>query len=64
MCSRTTCSDCGKPDYAGCGAHIEQVLGDVPTGNRCACRTDGSRPARPGLGEMVASYFGYSNRRD
>lgn len=38
MCRRVTCSKCGKPTYAGCGMHIEQVLGDVPSGERCRCR--------------------------
>jgi hypothetical protein len=38
MCQRVTCSSCGKPSFIGCGRHIEQVLGDVPSGERCACR--------------------------
>jgi hypothetical protein len=38
MCRRVTCEKCGKPSYAGCGAHIEMVLGDVPKSDRCACR--------------------------
>jgi len=38
MCARVKCSSCGKPTYAGCGAHIEQVLGDVPKEQRCRCR--------------------------
>jgi hypothetical protein len=37
MCRRVTCSRCGKPTFAGCGAHIEQVLGDVPKQDRCRC---------------------------
>lgn len=41
MCRRVTCSSCGQPGYAGCGLHIEQVLGDVPVGQRCSCREDG-----------------------
>jgi hypothetical protein len=45
MCRRVTCSSCGKPTYAGCGAHIEQVLGDVPAGNRCQCRELGGKQA-------------------
>ena len=44
MCRRVTCPDCGKPTYAGCGAHIEQVLGDVPPAQRCQCRTQ-AKPA-------------------
>ena len=38
MCQRVTCNACGKPSYAGCGRHIEQVLGDVPAEKRCKCR--------------------------
>ncbi len=38
MCTRVKCSTCNKPTYAGCGAHVEQVLGDVPKDQRCRCR--------------------------
>jgi len=31
------CKKCGKPSWAGCGAHVEQVLGDVPRSERCRC---------------------------
>lgn len=53
MCRRIECSKCGRPTYAGCGAHVEQVLGNVPAADRCRCReerardqerTDASRP--------------------
>lgn len=37
MCRRVECSECHKPTYAGCGMHIEQVLGDVPRESRCTC---------------------------
>ena len=37
MCRRVTCPDCAKPTFAGCGAHVEQVLGDVPKDKRCSC---------------------------
>ena len=40
MCSRVTCKTCGKPTYAGCGQHIEQVLGDVPKAERCQGHED------------------------
>lgn len=42
MCRRVTCDKCGKPTFAGCGAHIEQVLGDVPKDDRCKCREGGA----------------------
>jgi len=47
MCRRATCPTCNKPTYAGCGMHIEQVLGDVPTAQRCACRDAAAKPAPP-----------------
>jgi hypothetical protein len=43
MCQRVRCNSCGKPTYAGCGRHVEQVLGDVPVEQRCQCR-ENARP--------------------
>lgn len=40
MCRRVQCNKCGKPTFAGCGMHIDQVLGDVPAARRCRCRED------------------------
>ncbi len=40
MCQRATCRKCGKPTYAGCGQHVEQVLGNVPREQRCQCREE------------------------
>lgn len=40
MCHRVTCRRCGKPTYSGCGAHVEDVLGDVPHDRRCRCREE------------------------
>lgn len=37
MCRRIECPRCGRPGFAGCGAHVEQVLGDVRPQDRCAC---------------------------
>jgi len=37
MCRAITCPTCRKPGWAGCGAHVEQVLGDVPPAERCRC---------------------------
>jgi hypothetical protein len=47
MCRRIDCSKCGRPTYAGCGAHIEQVLGNVPPAERCRCREERSQEAKP-----------------
>ncbi len=41
MCQRVQCPKCGKPTWVGCGQHVEQVLGNVPEGQRCQC----ARPA-------------------
>ena len=30
MCRPTTCRQCGKTTWAGCGMHVEQVLAGVP----------------------------------
>ncbi len=38
MCVRVNCPSCGKATYAGCGAHVEQVLRGVPAEARCKCR--------------------------
>lgn len=54
MCRRVKCSSCGKPGYAGCGQHVEQVLGDVPPGERCRCREEKRSGAR-GLASLLSS---------
>ncbi len=41
MCKQIQCRECGKPTWAGCGAHIEQVMGAVPPEARCKCREKG-----------------------
>lgn len=38
MCRRIQCAHCGKPSFAGCGMHVEQVLRDVAPTERCHCR--------------------------
>ena len=43
MCRRINCPRCGKPTFAGCGAHVEQVLGDVPPDRRCRCSESSQR---------------------
>lgn len=40
MCQRIQCRQCGRPTWAGCGMHVEQVLGDVPRDQRCRCREE------------------------
>ncbi len=40
MCMRVKCDKCGKPTWAGCGAHIEQTLAGVPKDQRCQCKRE------------------------
>jgi len=47
MCRRVECSKCGRPTFAGCGAHVEQVLRDVPRADRCQCREKKSENTEP-----------------
>jgi hypothetical protein len=51
MCRRVTCKTCGKPDWAGCGAHVDAVLGDVPKKDRCRCAEDRAAARAAGGGE-------------
>jgi hypothetical protein len=51
MCTRVTCRKCGKPTFAGCGRHIEQVLGNVPPAERCQCREQ--QPSAQGEGGSI-----------
>lgn len=37
MCMAVECPKCQRPTWSGCGAHVEQVLGDVPQSERCKC---------------------------
>ena len=39
MCRRIQCESCGKPTYAGCGRHVEDVLRAVAVEERCGCRS-------------------------
>jgi hypothetical protein len=59
MCQRVQCRSCGKPTYAGCGNHIEQVLGNVPPAERCRCREE---RAAAGIAEpsLLKRLFGLS----
>jgi len=66
MCRRVDCPKCGRPTFAGCGRHVEQVLGDVPPAERCRCGeaqakdSAGASGARPvgDLRALLRSLFG------
>lgn len=58
MCRRVTCEICSKPTWAGCGAHVEAVLGDVPMADRCQGHAPGETApgAKRGFLAWLRSY--------
>jgi hypothetical protein len=58
MCRRVTCDRCGKPTWAGCGAHVEQVLGDVAAKDRCACKGEAAAPSASSPLAALRKLFG------
>lgn len=58
MCRRIDCPKCHRPTFAGCGMHVEQVLGDVPKADRCQCNAKTSAaPASGGAATKAASWI-------
>ncbi len=51
MCMQVKCQQCGKPTWAGCGAHIEQALANVPKSERCVCRETAQQRPSPSIGQ-------------
>ena len=58
MCRAVKCNKCQKPSWAGCGAHVEQVLGHVPKPDRCSCREAASASGTPGIAGSFRRLFG------
>jgi hypothetical protein len=40
VCRKVQCKTCNLATWAGCGAHIEQVLGAIPQAQRCQGHTN------------------------
>lgn len=40
MCRQVMCKRCEKASWAGCGAHVNQVLAGVPKNQRCSCTAE------------------------
>ncbi len=57
MCRAVTCNKCGKASWAGCGAHVEQVLGHVPNDKRCQCRAQAGSSGG-GIASAIRGLFG------
>jgi len=47
MCRTTTCDQCGKTTWAGCGQHVDQVMKNVPAVQRCTGHEEQAK--KPGL---------------
>jgi len=62
MCYRVECTTCGLPSYGGCGAHVEQVLGDVPIDQRCRCREQSSQAEPKASDSWLQRFLGGSQR--
>jgi hypothetical protein len=58
MCSRTTCRNCKKPTWSGCGNHIEIALKGVPKSERCKCTAADLAAAKAAKGGFFAKLFG------
>ncbi|GAA2093379.1 hypothetical protein GCM10009759_19860 [Kitasatospora saccharophila] len=67
MCRRVSCKSCGKPSFAGCGMHVEQVLTGVPKAQRCSCAADAKTAKASGAaraGGEAGSWFSRLWRRN
>jgi hypothetical protein len=47
MCRAITCRKCGKTTWAGCGQHVDQVMKNIPSADRC--RGHENDPQEPGF---------------
>lgn len=56
MCRPATCKTCGKTTWAGCGQHVDQVMSNVPTGQRCTGHP--SMPSTGNIGGFLGRIFG------
>lgn len=50
MCYPTTCRQCGKTTWAGCGSHVDSVKKSVPASQWCGGHeTSSAEPASTGF---------------
>lgn len=45
MCRAVVCKKCGKTTWAGCGQHVDQVMKNVPSSQRCKGHANDAPPA-------------------
>ena len=58
MCSRTTCFNCKKPTWSGCGNNIEIALAGIPKSQRCKCTKAELAAAKEAKGGFFSKLFG------
>jgi hypothetical protein len=59
MCRAATCRTCGKTTWAGCGRHVDQVMRDVPSGQRCPGHAPAEKAQGGGAG-FLGRFLGRS----
>lgn len=56
MCRAIRCESCGKTGWTGCGAHVEQVMANVPESDRCHCRDQrNAEPSKPSWVKQITN---------
>ncbi len=50
MCAPTTCKQCGKTTWKGCGQHVDDVRRQVPADRWCGGHADEATDATPSKG--------------
>jgi hypothetical protein len=60
MCRAVTCRKCGKTTWAGCGQHVDQVMGGVPAAQRCAGHASGPAASSSSSGGWLRKLFARS----
>ncbi len=55
MCRAVKCTSCGKTTWAGCGAHVDQVMASVSEKDRCQCKAPKSESL---IGQIVRKLSG------
>lgn len=58
MCRTATCPACAKTTWKGCGEHVDQVMRNVPTNNRCRCTPQMKAAAAGARPSVLARLFG------
>lgn len=57
MCRAVRCRKCNKTTWAGCGAHVQQVMGPVPLDQRCRCAETANSDAPDASAEQSGGGF-------